>query len=79
MTYGGGIVYHLHMPLCFLGTFTEYPVEELERNPLLSLILSMAGFSLFRKISILFNKFDFLFVTRFCCRRFIGIAKCDAV
>ena len=28
MTYGGGIVYHLHMPLCFLGTFTEYPFLE---------------------------------------------------
>ncbi len=25
MAYEAIMLYHLHMPLCFLGTFTEYP------------------------------------------------------
>lgn len=36
MTYEVIMLYHLHMPLCFLGTFTEYPffflTVELEGN-----------------------------------------------
>ena len=60
MTYEVIILGHLHMPLYFIGTFTEYPSlrqsQKIEKFSINSLLFSyLTGFRVFRYTSLSFN------------------------